>query len=177
MDSLWVALLVAVIGPAVLSFLTNRQRRADKREDWARQDAVAAKVDAAARQAATAAELLRLRQEQVAAQAAEAANLLLAANERVAAAAAETSGKLDVIHLLVNSNLTIAQQRELAATTTMLTTMREVVSLKEQLGVTSSTASLEHIRITEERVNALARDLEHKVAQTRVANAKIPHQD
>jgi hypothetical protein len=176
MNGVWVALIVAafgtVIGPLLIAHLNNRQRVAEKQQDWARQDLVAAKVDKAAEQAAEAAELLRQRQEMVAAQAAEAARLLLAANERVAASAAETNGKLDVIHTLVNSNLTAAQQRELAAMMTMLTTMKEVVGLKERLKVTPSPASLEHIRNTQAQVDALSRDLDHKEHQTKVADAK-----
>ena len=55
MDAVWVALIVAVIGPALLSWLTGRQRRAERREDYERQDAVAAKVEEAAQAAADAA--------------------------------------------------------------------------------------------------------------------------
>jgi len=152
-SGLWVALVVAVVGPAVLSWLSSRQRRAEKREDWARQDAVAAKVDAAAVKAA------------------EAAELLLAANERVAKAAADTNSKLDVIHVLVNSKLTETEQRVVDAMTITLKTMKEVVSLKEQLNVTPSPQSLAHIRETEDRIAELERDLCHKLEQTKAADA------
>lgn len=91
--------LIAVIGiagiigsPALLAYLTGRQRRADKLEDWKRQDAVAAKVDEAAVKAA------------------EAASLLLIANERVAKTAKQTDAKIDDVHKIVNQQRTDAQK-------------------------------------------------------------------
>src|SRR5687767_9423964 len=79
MDTVWVALLVAVIGPLLLSWLNGRQqqsklaaehkqRMADKVQDYARQDAVAdrllARQNAVASQAAAAAELLLAAQQE-----------------------------------------------------------------------------------------------------------------
>jgi hypothetical protein len=174
MSVIWIALVVApvsgLVGPLLLARLTDKQRRADKLQDWARQDRVAA-------QAAKAAQLLLERQDAVAAQAAEAAQLLLAANERVAAQSADafaaTQAQLGQIHLLVNSNLTEAQRRELEATVAMLVTMKEVVDLKQQGGIEPSPEALAAIRNTQERVDALTRDLNNKVQQTRVADAQI----
>jgi hypothetical protein len=85
-----VALIVSLISPMVLGYLTNRARMADKREDWARQDAVAA-------------------------QAAEAAALLLEQNKQVAETAIETNRKLDVVHVLVNSDMTSSLRAQLVA--------------------------------------------------------------
>jgi hypothetical protein len=49
---LWAALVVAVVGPLLLSWLNNRNAMQIKRQDWERQDEVAARVEAVAKAAA-----------------------------------------------------------------------------------------------------------------------------
>ena len=153
-DIIIVALIVGVTGvitPALLAHLANRSRAQEKREDWARQDAVADRVAEAAERAAGA------------------ARLLLAANERVAATAAETNTKLDAIHTLVNSNMTAAMQAELTAVEAQRVVLQEVVALKEANGVPAdeSRATIETLN---NRVNELRAVLTDRVEQTRVAN-------
>ena len=146
-DIIIVALIVGVTGvltPAVLAYLSGRQRRADKQEDWARQDAVAE-------------------------QAASAALLLLAANERVAKAAASTNDKLDVIHTLVNSNMTAAMQAELTAVEAQHAVLLEVIALKEASGA-SAVESRSTMRSLEGRIGELRATLTDRLEQTRVAN-------
>ena len=169
MDTLLVALVVAVIGPVLLAYLTNRSRRQDKQEDWARQDAVAA-------QAAEAARLLLERQDAVAAQAREAARLLLDSNERVAETAAVTNGKLDVIHTLVNSNMTAAMQAELDATTRELAMMREVIALNKAAGRQPSTDALAAIESTTHKIRELEAALADRLQQTHVVEAQAKAQ-
>jgi hypothetical protein len=53
-ETVIVALIVSVIAPTLLAYLTGRQRRAEKREDWARQDKVAERVERVAKVAAAA---------------------------------------------------------------------------------------------------------------------------
>jgi hypothetical protein len=88
-----VALIVSVIAPSLLAFLTNRSRRQEKIEDWKRQDDVAN-------------------------QAAEAAKLLINSNAEVASTLAtsvtETRSKLadlkktaDGTHIIVNNQRTV----------------------------------------------------------------------
>jgi hypothetical protein len=144
LDAVWGAFVVAVVGPLLLAWLTNRQRRSDKREDWARQDAVAEK-------------------------AAEAAKLLLAANERVAKTAAETNGKLDVIHTLVNSNMTAAMQAELDATSRELVSLREITALKQAAGLEPTPAALAAVQATEAKIAELTAALRDRLAQTALA--------
>ena len=84
------AILTGTVSPILVGWFAAKRDRRNKKEDYDRQDVVAAK-------------------------AAEAAILLLAANERVAKTAAVTNQKLDVIHTLVNSNMTAAMQAELDA--------------------------------------------------------------
>lgn len=136
-DQIWLALTVAIpaiitgaVAPLATVLIANRGRRKDKEQDWARQDAVAA-------------------------QAAEAAKLLLAANERVAATAEAANAKLDVIHTLVNSNLTAAMQAELDATVRELAMMNEVIDLKRANGHEPSVNTLATVKATELRISEL----------------------
>jgi hypothetical protein len=180
MPDLWTPTIVAVgvvAGPLLLAYLTGRQRSRDKREDWARQDAVAAKAQAVADQAKEAAELLRTRQDEVAAQAAEAARLLLAANERVAIqsgeAAAVVNGKLAQIHELVNSNLTAQMEEAHGALTQQLVLMREVVSLNQAAGREPSPDAIEAITVIEAKVAELHAKLTDRAKATEIADAKV----
>lgn len=100
-DVVTVALIVTV-GGFITLFISNWQRKNAQREDWARQD-------------------------QVAAQAAEAARLLLAANEQAARQAAAQNDKLDEIHTLVNSNLTEAVRGQLTATIGQVVALRRAL--------------------------------------------------
>jgi len=108
MEAIYVA-LIALFGtmcsPLVLAYFVARRRHADKLEDYARQDLVAAQAAAAAR-------------------------LLLEANERVAAQGDVTNGKLEAIHTLVNSQMTAALQAELAATVREAAMIREVSAMR-----------------------------------------------
>lgn len=120
MEGVYLALIAAFaasIPPLIMALVQNRSKRLDKAQDYAREDAVAAKVDAAAVKAA------------------EAARLLLASNERVAATSVVTNAKLDVIHVLVNSSMTAAMQAELDARQIGLTQMMEIIELKKAAGL------------------------------------------
>jgi len=144
MENVWIALIVAVtsmVSPLLLAALTNRHRHKEKLEDYARQDEVAAK-------------------------AAEAARLLLAANERVAETAKVTNGKLDVIHTLVNSNMTAAMQAELDATIREHAMMIEVVALKQSAGHEPSVTSLAAIEATERKIAELQAALRDRLKQS-----------
>jgi hypothetical protein len=155
--AIWVAIIVAIPAVAastVAPLLIARQQNR-------RQDVVA-------RQAAEAAKLLKADNEKTAA-------LLLAANRAAAELSVQadqaTQAKLQQIHVLVNSNLTEAQERELAAMKALLVAMREVVALSRKLGLEPASTSLAEITNIEERVAALDRNLAHKIAQTLKADA------
>jgi len=151
-ETVLVALVVSVIAPSVLAWLTGRQRQADKAQDWAREDAVAA-------QAAKAAKLLLDRQEADARKREEAAALLLEANERVARTAETTNTKLDVIHTLVNSNMTAAMQSELDSTVRELAALKEIIALKAAAGDKPSPEALAAITYTEAKIGELTATL------------------
>jgi len=182
-----VAVFSSITAPLILAHRTEKMHRDDRLADYERQDLVAAKAAQAARDlaesqreiaqvAAEAARLLLAKQEEtvraqqdVAAQAAEAARLLLANNERVARTQTETNGKLDVIHTLVNSNMTAAMQSEFDAVTRELAMMREVASLKQAAGHKPDAATLAAIEATEARLHELDANLaDRKRAQDNV---------
>jgi hypothetical protein len=175
-----IALFGVVGAPAFLAYLTSRinqrgQReaaviaRAARKEDWARQDAVAA-------QAAEAARLLLERQDKTAAAAAETARRLVTANERVAttaaAAAAETNGRLGQIHELVNSSMTTQMEDAHTALVQQAIYMREVIRLNEEAGRKPDTAALAALAALEARVTELAAKLRDRAVATTVADAQ-----
>ncbi|MGA2412710.1 MAG: hypothetical protein ABSG46_20295 [Candidatus Binataceae bacterium] len=112
-----------------------------------------------AHKAAEAAVSLTASQTQVASKAAEAAVDLIASQKVVAdtlvVANAKTNSKLDVIHALVNSNMTTAMQSELDATVRELAMMREVVALNGAAGRPPSEESLGAIDATQTKINEL----------------------
>jgi hypothetical protein len=166
------ALIAGVIGlvsPMAMSWLTNRNRRSEKMEDYARQDAVAA-------QAATAAALLAGKQEEIARATREAARLLVASNERQATAASdigdklqEQSSALKVIHTLVNSSMTAAMQAEHDATQRELAMMHEVIDLKKLAGQDPGAIALAAIARTEGRLEELSAALQDRLKASDMA--------
>ncbi len=112
-EGIWLAMIVALttaitttVTPVTMALLTARAARADRREDWMRQDAVAAK-------------------------AAEAAKLLIAANQRVEASARGTTEKLDDIHVLVNSNMS-ALKEALVTAKQEISDLKSTLATKER---------------------------------------------
>lgn len=157
---------VGLAGQLLLGRQAAKLRREEKQEDWARQDKVA-------EQAERAAALLLERQDAVAAQAAEAASLLLDANERVAETAAVTNGKLDVIHTLVNSNMTAAMQAELDATVRELAMMHEVIDMKRAAGAEPSVAALAAVEATATKIDELQVTLADRLKQNEKVEALV----
>lgn len=156
MSAAWVAAIVAigtVFSPLLLSWLTGRQRRAEKKQDWKRQD-------------------------EVAEQAAKAAALLLAQNKVVAAAAGIINEKLDTIHTLVNSQMTAALQSESDAITRELAMMKEVIALKRASGQEPSQGALEAIVATEAKIAELRAVLaDRNVSQAEIETKKTDQEE
>lgn len=136
--------LIAVLSPSLLAVLTAWIQRKAKREDWRRQDEVAARVVGAA-----------VRTAKVAAKAETAAALLVESNAKVARAAevasAETARRLaDIaaqvvdVHTLVNSNLTASKQAELTARRALLANLleREVRSPEDSEAIGAEEAAI-----------------------------------
>jgi hypothetical protein len=185
-NTLLIAGIVAIsttTSPLILAFFTGRQRHNETLESYARQDEVArlAKEQAAADQrrltevatqakgvavqAKEAADLLLASNAEVAAKAAEAADLLLKSNAEVAATAKEQGAKLDVIHTLVNSNMTAAMQAEYDATLRELAMMKEVRDLRLEQGQKPTPDVIGAIAATEARASELKAQLDDRQKQ------------
>ncbi len=194
-SSIIVAIIVAIIAPAVMALLTGRQLRQGKEADWKRQDAVADqaavaaelllerqdavahKADLVAVQAAEAAKLLLERQDAVADQAAVAAELLVVANERVAKSAEEQAGKLDQIHTLVNSNMTASMQGELDATVAQAVLLEEVIEMRREAGKEPSPETEAALVLTKKKVEELRAALDDRVKNTEKADAQLKEKE
>jgi hypothetical protein len=129
-----VSIFTSLTAPLVLAYLTSVQHRRDREADWERQDAVAARAEAAA----------RLYQN-------------------------ETNGKLDVIHVLVNSNMTAAMRSELEAVTRELAVMREMIALRKEQGREPSAETLAAVAIVEARIFRLALQIDERENAARKA--------
>jgi hypothetical protein len=144
-EGVWLGMIVAAttlvtstVAPVTMAIVTARQTRADKKADWARQDAVAKKAE-------------------------EAAALLLKANERVAENTRLTQNKLDVIHTLVNSQMTAAMQAELDATARELAMMQEVITLKEVAGHIPTAEAISAVESTRAKLAELRARIEDRL--------------
>lgn len=158
-DVLWTAIIIAVSttgSPLLLSYFTNRRSHKDRVEDWARQDAVAQKAE-------DAATLLIESNRKMSAKTDETAALLLADNKKVATATATTIEKLDVIHTLVNSNMTASMQSELIAVKAQLVLIREVMTLNNAAGHTPSVDTLATEKAAQDKITELAAALHDRL--------------
>jgi hypothetical protein len=151
-----------VVGPLLLAYLTGRQRTRDKREDWARQDAVAAKADAVAEQARVAAELLLAAQKASIKRTDEVARL-------AAEAAAQTASKLESIdlqgrsiHTLVNQKLTDVTQQALAATQALLPLLEDAIARTVAGGDLPTSTDLQRIADTRRSIVDLQANLHER---------------
>lgn len=129
MDPAWAA-LAAVASPLVLVILNGWQQRKSDRENWRRQDEVAARAAEVATAVVATGRTLRANQRQ-----------------------------LEEIHTLVSSELSEAQQRELAAVEELLARSREVVELKRSMGVEPTVADEDALLELEIRIEAMTRSL------------------
>jgi hypothetical protein len=138
--------VLALVGQLGGSLIVGRQRRADKREDWARQDEVAAKADS-----------VRVK--------AEAAALLVKATKTQEGKLDDLSAGQAVIHGLVNSNITTLKEEALASSRRELVALSEVVDMLHAQGKEASTEALATLESTRERIAALAEEVTARRAQ------------
>jgi hypothetical protein len=127
-----------VLAPLLMSWLTNRHRQFEKKQDWERQDKVAAKAE-------------------------ESARLLLESNERIARITEETAksqnGKLDQIHVLVNSAMTAEMEKGLAS-------HKAILALLVRL----APEEVAQIDATKKLIAALETQLAERLKQTQAAD-------
>lgn len=173
-------------------------RSNEKKQDYERLDAVAKQADAAAiaaanrvaeasklllnqqdviaRQAAKDAKLILNQQVLATNQAAESAKLLAESQVRVVEIAQIINNKSDVIHTLVNSQMTSAMQSELDATERELVSLKEIIELKRTTGKDPTKAALAVIDATEIRISELKEKLRERREQDEVAKAQAQSQ-
>jgi hypothetical protein len=133
-------IFASITAPLILAHRTERMHREDMLSDYQRQDKVAAAAKAATEAAQMSAAAIKEH------------------TEVTVVKLDDANQKLDVIHGLVNSNMSGAMQSELDALVTSAAMMREVIDLKRAARQEPS----------EEAVKAL-HDTEAKIAKLRVA--------
>lgn len=152
-DAIWIALIGAfvavatVVSPIIVVQQTNKSRRSDKEQEWARLDAVAEKAEVTAKK--------------VAAKVEEAADLLRKNNKLVADSVVETQGQLKQIHTLVNSDKDALLQSNLAALIAQQVALREIITLKRSLNQESdpeTAVSMQTVSIRIEEIKAIIAD-------------------
>jgi hypothetical protein len=163
----------SVTAPLLLSSHQDKLRRQEKDEDYRRQDAVAAKAAEVATQAAVAAVLLQAAQEATTARTEEVARLAALAATETERRLSDLSAQTDQIHTLVNSSLSTALRNELNAMDAMLVTMKEINVIKVKDGLPEDPATLGIIEATENRRDQLRTELEHRDAQTALAEVEL----
>jgi len=153
--TVWAPILVAVVVavvPLMSAWLTGRQLRAAKVQDWARDDALR--------------EREQKERAQVAAQVAAAAAEVAAVKDHLVESTNRTDRKLDDIHVLVNSSMTAAKQAELAATRREVVLLRENAALHEAAGRSPSDDASAALTSAEDRLGELQDEVEDRERRT-----------
>jgi len=168
---------VGIGAPALLAYLTGKQRREEKLEDYARQDLVAERAEKAARNAEAVAKAAAVKAEQAARQAAVAAAKLLASNADIAVtsavAAKATLDQLGVIHTLVNSTLTASMEGERFGAIRELALAKRLEALAVVNGLEPDPETAGLIVAAEVRLAELEAQLAERQGQTKVAEEQI----
>ncbi len=135
------AVFASSVVPLLTLWMTSRNKRIERSEDWARQDEVAKRLSAQQK-------LTDIRVD-------EQSQMLKSAK----AERALTDDKIDSIHFLVNSNMTAAMQAELDATRREVALMFEVIELKKASGKQPTAEVLAAITATKNRIAELQASL------------------
>lgn len=135
MDPAWAA-IAAVTSPLALVILNGWQQRKSNRENWRRQDEVAARAAEVAKVVTQTGATLRANQ-----------------------AALEEIHTLVATELVSSAELSEAQHRELVAVEELLARSREVVELKRAMGTEPSVADEDALLELEIRIEAMTRSL------------------
>lgn len=172
-ETVILALIVAVpasLSPLVLRWWDSKsiadakekeaeERRTDKEQDWARQDAVADKLIASNAKVAASAK---------------------ASSDIIAASAALTEEKLaelkvgqDQVHTLVNSNLTAAMEAQLEALEGKLIVQVQMHEYKKEAGKKLEPEAIASMEETTRKIADLKKSLEERAIQTKIADKKV----
>lgn len=157
---------IQIVAIAVIQLWSKKSEAAirsrEKREDYARQDEVANRVAAAAREVSERAALLVHAQAET-----------IKRTDEVAKAAAESSelvqAKLREIHTLVNSDMTAARSAERDSQALLVLSIKRAHALSTKLGVPPTQSELDELTRSEKRIDELNLILaDRKAAQDRV---------
>lgn len=152
-------MIAAVIGPLLLAQLNAKQSRASKLEDYRRQDEVATKAkevaDAQAAAAMAVANAAALTSKKAAQDAAQAAHALTLRQGETDQKLDILKDKVDVVHTLVNSQLSAAIKGELDSKVSEVAMVRELIDLKAQSGNPPSVETLEAVQMLDARITEL----------------------
>lgn len=138
-EAIWLALIVAIpatLTPPIAAWWTNRTRRQEKEEDWARQDKVA---------------------ERLLEEGKKNAQSVAKVAEVAAETAKVTDKKLDQIHTVVNSQFTAIKKALLRATE------RELVLLTHIAGKRPTKDQAAEIEATQKQIKELRLEIEVRV--------------
>lgn len=158
-STLIIAAAVAISGmisPVFLAMLTNRARRDEKEREWARRDLVADRAEASARRAEAA------------------TRDLIEINTEIAESNLGIASTVDVIHELVNSNMTQAIQSEYDATVREGVLMRELIAVHAADGRAPEAETLAALTTTDQKITELRGVLDARIAQQEAATANPP---
>jgi hypothetical protein len=172
-DTIFVALIAAVVAPSVLFLQSERRHKIERAEMKADAAEAKAAAEAVAMQAAEAARLLaerqdaeEARQRAVAEQAAEAAKLLLESNHRVAARSEAMAEQLDTVaqqghRIEVNTDgaLTKSMRGTLAAVETGLAALRTLAAERTDHGAAATDETTRAITAGEAEAAALRAEI------------------
>jgi len=128
-----------------------------KKEDYARQDAVAARVESARKQVEDAAKLLVNAQDETNRRTDEVAKLAVESDARI-------QEQLQKIHTLVNSDMTAARTNERNQTEMLVISLKRFKTLSEKLGLPVTTEEDETIMRNEKRIVELDSILADRLA-------------
>ncbi len=163
--------LLTIVQSAVLARKDRRDadlRSREKAEDYKRQDEVAARVAAAAREAAGAAELLLRAQHETIARTDEVARLAAEADARIAAQLTESLEQGKKIHILVNSDMTAARTAQRDSLKLLLLALRRI----SVTAGASSADEADEIAKVEKRIIELDQILADRLAAQRRVDAE-----
>jgi hypothetical protein len=128
------------------------ERRREKAEDYARQDLVADRVAAAAREVADRAQLLLKAQEDAIVRTDEVARLAEAADTRISLQLTSIDELSQKIHILVNSDMTAARTAERDSLKLLVLALRQTHALNMKFGIPQSEHEEEEIKRVEDRI-------------------------
>jgi hypothetical protein len=148
---IFLGLLVTAGMPVVLAWQASRARRQERKDDNDRQDAVAARVE-------------------------EAAKATKEVSKTLAAATQTTNDKLDAQHLLINSLYTASKQGELVMAEVALLALKDNADLRRAMGKEPTTQAVGAVEALEAKVKELRAELSERAAAAKVAEALKEHQ-